>query len=186
MQVFQIFKITNILRYCTIHDPKCVVKCYRCNLWFCNHKTHGSTSHIVSHLVKSKHKEVVLHKDGPLGETLLECYNCGCRNVFVLGFVPTKNDSVIVLLCRNTCFNQYKMKDINNQSIEWQPLIHDRSFLDWLVNKPSPEDAAKAIQISVSQIIHLEELMKVDPKASVKDAETPQDILPIESISIMY
>ena len=49
---------------------------------------------------RAKCKEVTLHKDGPLGETVLECYNCGCRNVFLLGFIPAKADSVVVLLCR--------------------------------------------------------------------------------------
>lgn len=29
-----------------------------------------------------------LHPDSPLGETILECYNCGCRIVFLLGFIP--------------------------------------------------------------------------------------------------
>lgn len=58
------------------------------------------SSHIVNHLVRAKSKEVTLHKDGPLGETVLECYNCGCRNVFLLGFIPAKADSVVVLLCR--------------------------------------------------------------------------------------
>ena len=43
---------------------------------------------------------MTLHKDGPLGETILECYNCACRNVFLLGFIPAKADSVVVLLCR--------------------------------------------------------------------------------------
>lgn len=57
-------------------------------------------SHIINHLVRAKHKEVTLHKDGPLGETVLECYNCTCRNVFLLGFIPAKADSVVVLLCR--------------------------------------------------------------------------------------
>ena len=54
----------------------------------------------MNHLVRAKCKEVTLHKDGPLGETVLECYNCGCRNVFLLGFIPAKSDSVVVLLCR--------------------------------------------------------------------------------------
>ena len=62
-------------------------------------------SHIVNHLVRAKHKEVTLHKDGPLGETILECYNCACRNVFLLGFIPAKADSVVVLLCRSV-YNQ--------------------------------------------------------------------------------
>ncbi len=61
---------------------------------------HFTFSHIVNHLVRAKSKEVTLHKDGPLGETVLECYNCGCRNVFLLGFIPAKADSVVVLLCR--------------------------------------------------------------------------------------
>lgn len=61
-------------------------------------------SHIVNHLVRAKSKEVTLHKDGPLGETVLECYNCGCRNVFLLGFIPAKADSVVVLLCRYMSF----------------------------------------------------------------------------------
>ena len=35
--------------------------------------------------VRAKHREVVLHHDGPLGETLLECYACASKNVFNLG-----------------------------------------------------------------------------------------------------
>lgn len=50
--------------------------------------------------MRAKHREVTLHGDGPLGETVLECYSCGTRNVFVLGFIPAKADSVVVLLCR--------------------------------------------------------------------------------------
>lgn len=60
--------------------------------------------------VRAKHKEVTLHKDGPLGETVLECYSCGVRNVFVLGFIPAKADSVVVLLCRQPCAAQNSLK----------------------------------------------------------------------------
>ena len=42
----------------------------------------------MNHLVRSKHKEVSLHAESPLGDTVLECYNCGCRNAFLLGFIP--------------------------------------------------------------------------------------------------
>jgi regulator of nonsense transcripts 1 len=89
-----------IFSYCGIHNPSSVVKCIPCNKWFCNSRGHTSGSHIVTHLVKSKHKEVSLHPDSALGETVLECYNCGCRNVFLLGFIPAKSDTVVVLLCR--------------------------------------------------------------------------------------
>lgn len=89
-------------KYCGIHNPACVVRCNfpACRKWFCNSRGKTSGSHIVSHLVKAKHKEVQLHADSPLGETILECYNCGCRNVFLLGFIPAQTESVVVLLCR--------------------------------------------------------------------------------------
>jgi len=87
-------------RYCGIHNPASVVKCTTCNKWFCNSRGITSGAHIINHLVRSKHKEVSLHPDGALGDSVLECYNCGCRNVFLLGFIPAKSDSVVVLLCR--------------------------------------------------------------------------------------
>lgn len=70
-------------------------------------------SHIVNHLVRAKAKEVTLHKDGPLGETTLECYNCSCKNVFLLGYIPAKSDSVVVLLCRQPCATTSSLKDMN-------------------------------------------------------------------------
>jgi regulator of nonsense transcripts 1 len=36
---------------------------------------------------------VQLHRDSPLGDTVLECYNSGSRNVFALGFVPLKDEN---------------------------------------------------------------------------------------------
>ncbi|MED6141243.1 ATP-dependent helicase NAM7, partial [Stylosanthes scabra] len=66
-------------RYCGVSNPACVVRCNvpSCRKWFCNSRGNTSGSHIVNHLVRAKHKEVCLHKDSPLGETILECYNCG-------------------------------------------------------------------------------------------------------------
>ena len=87
----------------------------------------------MNHLVRAKHKEVTLHKDGPLGETVLECYSCGTRNVFVLGFIPAKADSVVVLLCRQPCAAQNSLKDMNWEQESWRPLITDRQLLSWLV-----------------------------------------------------
>lgn len=83
--------------------------------------------------VRAKHKEVCLHKDSPLGETILECYNCGCRNVFLLGFISAKTESVVVLLCREPCLSVNALKDMNWDLSQWCPLIDDRCFLQWLV-----------------------------------------------------
>lgn len=105
-------------RYCGIHSPASVVKCVTCSKWFCNSRGNTSGSHIINHLVRAKHKEVVLHHQSPLGETALECYNCGCRNVFLLGFIPAKSDTVVVLLCRYAivALYIYILRDISDHN----------------------------------------------------------------------
>lgn len=72
--------------YCGIHSEASVVKCLGCDKWFCNARIGGNhigggpggaqgggASHIVNHLVRARHKEAVLHRDGPLGDTTPEC-----------------------------------------------------------------------------------------------------------------
>jgi len=158
-------------RYCGIHDVSCVVQCNSTKKWFCNGRGNTSGSHIVNHLVRAKCKEVTLHRAGQLGDSLLECYNCGCRNIFLLGFIPAKADSVVVLLCRQPCAKQ------NNKVIwdvtQWQPLIQDRSFLSWLVKIPLDEEQRRARQISALQINKLEELWKENADATIEDLEKP-------------
>jgi len=158
--------------YCGIHDANCVVLCNVCKRWFCNARGITSSSHAINHLVRAKHKEISLHKDGPLGETVLECYSCGCRNVFVLGYI-LHTDSVVVLLCRSPCATQSSLKDMNWDPEEWKPLISDRSFLSWLVKVPSEADQLRARQITAQQINKLEELFKENVDATFQDLEKP-------------
>ncbi|XP_028967713.1 regulator of nonsense transcripts 1 [Galendromus occidentalis] len=160
-------------KYCGIHDPGCVMQCNICKKWFCNGRGSTSGSHMVNHLVRAKHREVTLHRDGPLGETVLECYTCGCRNVFVLGFIPAKADSVVVLLCRHPCGTQGTLKDMNWDPEQWKPLIHDRSFLTWLVKAPSDDEQRRARQITAQQMGKLEELWKENVDATFQDLERP-------------
>nr|XP_043626562.1 regulator of nonsense transcripts 1 homolog [Erigeron canadensis] len=162
-------------RYCGVQNPACVVRCNvpSCRKWFCNSRGNTSGSHIVNHLVRAKHKEVCLHKDSPLGETILECYNCGCRNVFLLGFISAKTESVVVLLCREPCLNVNALKDMNWDLSQWCPLIDDRCFLQWLVKVPSEQEQLRARHISAQQINKVEELWKTNPDASLEDLEKP-------------
>nr|GEY08742.1 regulator of nonsense transcripts 1 homolog [Tanacetum cinerariifolium] len=162
-------------KYCGIQNPACVVRCNvpSCRKWFCNSRGNTSGSHIVNHLVRAKHKEVCLHKDSPLGETILECYNCGCRNVFILGFISAKTESVVVLLCREPCLNLNSLKDMNWDLSQWCPLIDDRCFLQWLVKVPSETEQLRARQISAQQINKVEELWKTNPDATLEDLEKP-------------
>ncbi|XP_074304061.1 regulator of nonsense transcripts 1 homolog [Silene latifolia] len=162
-------------RYCGVANPACVVRCNvpSCRKWFCNSRGNTSGSHIVNHLVRAKHKEVCLHKDSPLGETILECYNCGCRNVFLLGFISAKTESVVVLLCREPCLSANALKDMNWDLSQWCPLIDDRCFLPWLVKVPSEQEQLRARQISAQLINKIEELWKTNPDASFEDLEKP-------------
>jgi regulator of nonsense transcripts 1 len=160
--------------YCGIHDPASVLMCNHHKKWFCNGRGNTSGSHIVNHLVRAKCKEVTLHKDGPLGETVLECYNCGCRNVFLLGYIPAKADSVVVLLCRQPCASQTSLKDLNWDPAEWKPLIEDRCFLSWLVKVPSEQEQFRARQITAQQINKLEELWKVRAHDCLNILQYPQ------------
>jgi regulator of nonsense transcripts 1 len=161
--------------YCGIHNPACVVRCNvpNCKKWFCNSRGNTSGSHIINHLVRAKHKEVCLHQDSPLGETILECYQCGCRNVFLLGFIPAKTESVVVLLCRDPCASSGGLKDMNWDLSQWHPLIDDRSFLPWLVKIPTEQEQLRARQISAQQINKLEDLWKSNPEAKLEDLSTP-------------
>uniref|UniRef100_K3X0E4 Upf1 domain-containing protein n=1 Tax=Globisporangium ultimum (strain ATCC 200006 / CBS 805.95 / DAOM BR144) TaxID=431595 RepID=K3X0E4_GLOUD len=159
--------------YCGLHDPASVVKCVASDKWFCNSRGNTSGSHIIQHLVRSKNKEVSLHPESPLGETVLECYNCGCRNVFLLGFIPAKQDSVVVLLCRDPCLQMNALKDMSWDMSQWLPLIDDRSFLPWLVKVPSEHEQLRSRQITSTQIAKLEELWRDNPLALVEDLDRP-------------
>ncbi|CAB4069644.1 UPF1 [Lepeophtheirus salmonis] len=175
-------------RYCGFLDPACVVQCNACRKWFCNSRGNTSGSHIVNHLVRARHKEVTLHKDGPLGETVLECYSCGVRNVMVLGFIPAKADSVVVLLCRQPCAIQNSsLKDMNWDQDQWKPLISERSFLSWLVKVPSDaEMQRKARAITATQINQLEEMWKENVDADFQDIDASGEMNDPQSVQLRY
>jgi regulator of nonsense transcripts 1 len=160
-----------------------MVKCLTCTRWFCNSRGSTSAAHIINHLVRTRHKEVALHPDGPLGDAVLECYNCGCRNVFLLGFIPARADSVVVLLCRQPCAAQSNQKDMEWDVAQWQPLINDRMFLPWIVKVPTEHEQLRVRQVSMGQINRLEELWKTSPAAVLEDIDKPgvdEEAAPVE------
>ena len=118
-------------------------------------------------------KEVSLHRDSPLGETVLECYNCGERNVFVLGFIPAKQEQVVVLLCRS-CVQSGGMKDSSWDLALWLPLIDsNKTFLPWLVKPPSDMEQMRARLLTSAQLAKLEEVWKSKPDATLDDLNEP-------------
>ena len=156
-------------RYCGIHDPASVAKCVESNKWFCN----GTASHLVHHLVKTRNHQVQLHPNSPLGDTVLECYNCASKNAFVLGFVPSSATSVVVLLCRVCVETVPALKDMDWDLSQWHPLIQDRKFLPWLVSVPSDKLVLRAREVTPAQMNKLEELWVKEPNAKFRDLERP-------------
>ncbi|KAG2435081.1 hypothetical protein HXX76_007168 [Chlamydomonas incerta] len=157
--------------YCGIHNPSCVVKCLSTNKWFCNGRVHGTGSCIILHLVKSKNKEVQLHRDSPLGDTVLECYASGTRNLFVLGFVPVKSENTVVLLARDTPPNHPTIRDLNLDLSQWQPIVEERGLVPWLVKQPTEPELLRARHLKLDQINKLEEMWKTKPAAGVDDLD---------------
>eukprot|EP00020_Sapocribrum_chincoteaguense_P005442 CAMPEP_0170755404 /NCGR_PEP_ID=MMETSP0437-20130122/13502_1 /TAXON_ID=0 /ORGANISM="Sexangularia sp." /LENGTH=1019 /DNA_ID=CAMNT_0011094575 /DNA_START=78 /DNA_END=3137 /DNA_ORIENTATION=- len=150
-----------------------VARCVGCSKWFCNATGHLPASHIVNHLVRSKHKEIQLHVESPMGDAPIECYMCGSRNVFVLGFIPATQESVVVLLCREPCASASGLKDMNWDPTAWLPLVENRALVDWLVRVPEAREVRRARQVSTMQANKLEEAWKRDPNASVADIDKP-------------
>lgn len=122
--------------YCLNSNPSCLAMCVETKKWFCSSVTHSTSgsSHIVNHLVRSRGHTVQLHEEGPLGDTILECYNCTTRNVFTLGSVPASATSpVVVILCRACVENVRELKDMEWQTNKWDSLIKERKLADWIL-----------------------------------------------------
>lgn len=160
-------------RYCGIHDPACVARCVETKKWFCNAVIGSGGSHLVHHLVRSRSNQVQLHPESPLGDTVLECYNCASKNAFVLGFVPASSSSVVVLLCRVCVETVPALKDMDWELAQWHPLIQDRKFLPWLIKVPSDKLLLRARDISQTQMTKLEELWKNEPDVKYADLHRP-------------
>ena len=139
--------------FCGISDVKCLLQCVATKRWFCNGRGKTNQSHIVSHLVKSKNKEVRLHENSKMGDVTLECYQCGQRNVFLLGFIPSLHDSVVVLLCREPCLSAGKMMQTEWDVNQWQPLIQERQFVDFLVDEPTAKQEVRAKHLDLNMIM---------------------------------
>ncbi|PIA32631.1 hypothetical protein AQUCO_04400073v1 [Aquilegia coerulea] len=67
------------------------------------------------------------------GRNILEYYNCRCRNVFLLAFISSTTESLVVLICRNSCLSVGALKDLYWDLSQWYLLIDERYFLQSLV-----------------------------------------------------
>uniref|UniRef100_A0A0N5CES7 DNA helicase n=1 Tax=Strongyloides papillosus TaxID=174720 RepID=A0A0N5CES7_STREA len=158
-------------RYCGIHNVNQVLQCSTCEKWFCNGKGITTGAHILQHMIRAQHREINFHKEAELGDSVLECYQCGVKNIFLLGFVPAKNDNVIVVLCRNC--SSMATKSANWCADEWHCLIEERSLLPWIAKVPTVKERIKSFRITTAQIKALEELWRINPSADISDLHKP-------------
>ena len=157
--------------YCGVYAPACVVRCVRTGKWFCNGRGSSSASHAVQHLVRSKCKEVATHPESPLAGATLECFDCGGRNVFLLGFIPSQTQTgVMILLCREPCLGSEALRAQGWDNSLWQPIIADRAFLPFVVAQPTFEDEAHARPLTARQISDVEMVWRKRPEATVDEA----------------
>jgi regulator of nonsense transcripts 1 len=89
----------------------------------------------------------------------------------MLGFIPAKSDTVVVLLCRQPCAQNTSTKDMSWDISRWQPLIEDRSFLNWLVQPPTDAEQLRARHLTPPMMAKLEEMWKENSDATVADLE---------------
>mmetsp|Transcript_21196 Transcript_21196/g.15205 ORF Transcript_21196/g.15205 Transcript_21196/m.15205 type:complete len:82 (+) Transcript_21196:438-683(+) len=76
-------------------------------------------SHIVLHMVKSKHKEISLHPQSPIKDANLECHSCQGKNLFLLGFIPAKTEAFVILICREPCLRLLSIKESAYDTENW-------------------------------------------------------------------
>ncbi|CBZ51254.1 putative regulator of nonsense transcripts UPF1 [Neospora caninum Liverpool] len=177
--------------YCGASSPECVLKCCCCNKYFCNSpcSVSGSSmgSHIIFHLVKSRHREVMLHPEGPLGDCTLECFQCGSRNVFLLGLIPAEQEGVVVLICREPCLSSSALKQSGWDLSQWQPLIEGKSFLPWLVRPTLTADERRDCHVvTTQQLQRLEELWQKNPQATLEELSQTKEEAPLPSVKLVY
>lgn len=188
-------------RYCGNHNPATVAQCEVTGKWFCNGHVNSGGTCIVQHLVRGRFKEIRLHPESALGNTVLECYHSGSRNVFALGFVPVKADDTMVLLTRDTPATAACVKDLDLDLSLWEPILQvrdisvahpsgtclpvlcrpataeppchtqDRAIVPWLVQSPTREEVRRARKLKPAQMTQLEAAWKKDPDADLQQVQ---------------
>lgn len=146
--------------YCGIVHKGYLIKCNdkTCQRWFCNGcADEYSASHIVFHLTKAKHKEVITSSDCPIPETLLKCYHCDSTNIFLLGFLQSKDGESAIILCREPCLTKCKIEDENFDKSNWKSMITEKRILNTIIPFPEDRDLRICQNFSIRQMSKLED-----------------------------
>ncbi|KAL4460510.1 hypothetical protein ABPG74_000261 [Tetrahymena malaccensis] len=176
--------------YCGVHNKNSVVKCLNkdCNKWFCNGKQQGQgASHIIMHLVKSKHKEIQVHADNQNSDTTIECYICENKNIYLLGLVHLKNqEDQGLIICRQPCLNLKKYNEMQWEIEKWNPLIDEKMIVSWLAQPPSAKQMEKGFKVSQKQIYEYEEQIKTNPNFKLAQGAAQNQVKKLKPVLLRY
>ena len=173
--------------YCGLSSESHLAQCFECKKWFCNGKLDNfSPSHIIFHLTKSKHKEVYLSQSSQVGEITLQCYNCSCKNIFLLGFLESKEGGSGFIVCREPCLTKFKIDDNYFDKTKWAPLISEKKLLDWIVKEPKSDSELRIIQrVNIRKMSKFEE--KWEKEKLLSSQEKPKFLTNfLKSVKLCY
>ena len=173
--------------YCGLSSEAHLAQCLECKKWFCNGKLDNfSPSHIIFHLTKSKHKEVYLSPSSQVGEITLQCYNCSCKNIFLLGFLESKEGGSGFIVCREPCLTKFKIDDSYFDKTKWAPLISEKKLLDWIVKEPKSDSELRIIQrVNIRKMSKFEE--KWEKEKLLSSQEKPKFLTNfLKSVKLCY
>ncbi|GIQ85796.1 hypothetical protein KIPB_007527, partial [Kipferlia bialata] len=157
--------------YCGLCDPAHLVMCNTCGRFFCNGRSNTSGSHIVEHLVRARHHEIKLLPTAPIGDTSLECYRCGTKNIFQMGFAPARLHQWVVFLCRDRCLPETHNAE-EWDSARWKPLIHERCLLPWLCPHPTDEMAENLPSVGRRDVEALEQCFRHNNEPGITEIQS--------------
>ena len=173
--------------YCGLSSETHLAQCLECKKWFCNGKLDAySPSHIIFHLTKSKHKEVYLNESSQVGEITLQCYNCSCKNIFLLGFLESKEGGNGFIVCREPCLTKWKIDDTYFDKTKWAPLINEKKLLDWIVKEPKSDSELRIVQrVNIRKMSKFEE--KWEKQKLLSSQEKPKFLINfLKSVKLCY
>lgn len=158
--------------YCLNNEVKYIAQCFDCKQYFCNSVISDLGSHLVVHLVRSKHKQIQLHKESVLGDIILECFFCSKRNIFALGFAPYRanQNNELIICCRK--FNCATSETISTHDLnpnEWEPLIKEKRLIEFILPTQPISETKGFLNPTVKAIYEFEQAHESGNKVSMYD-----------------
>ncbi|XP_026191435.1 regulator of nonsense transcripts 1 [Cyclospora cayetanensis] len=175
--------------YCGVSGCDILLRCASCDRFFCNSvsgapRRSGVASHILHHIIKSKHREVCVCSSAS-GDTKLECFVCGVKNVLQLGMVVSEARGVVIIVCRDRCYAKGVLEDNGWDASQWQPLIDNKAFASWLVRPLTNAERAAMLPVSRLEMEQLEERWAQDGNATLADIRS-EGSEPLVNCELLY